>query len=69
MSNESFWSAMRVTEAMKTHPSVTEAVAERMKELLRSKLSERPLSATEQAESAKALLAEMVAPAKLKAKS
>ncbi len=60
MSNDVRWITARITEARKSHASVTEAVSSRMEELLNGQLSERQLPSTELTIIAKALLADMV---------
>jgi hypothetical protein len=60
MSNDQNWITGRITEARKPHPSVTESVSARMKELLSDQFSERQLSKTELTSVAKELIASMV---------
>ena len=69
MSNADHWITTRVTKARKRHPSVTEAVSDRIDQLLAGELSERQLPPTELTSVARALIADMVsAPPKAEAK-
>ena len=69
MSNDAHWVAARIVEVRKRHPSVTEAVATRMGELLSGRLSERKLRPTELTIVARALIADMApVPPKAEAK-
>lgn len=70
MSADNAWIMTRITEARSSHPSVTEVVSARMKELLSSHFASRQLSQLELANVAKALIADMVAaPPEPRAKS
>lgn len=61
------WIDGRLSEAKKAHPTVTEAVATRIRGLLMGKLTERQVPATELAKIARTLIADMItAPPKAK---
>lgn len=60
MSNDTHWVTARIAEARKRHPSVTEAVAIQMEELLSRQLSERQVRPAELTRVATALIAAMV---------
>lgn len=60
MSNDGRWIEARITKAREKHDSVTDAVSNRMKDLLSSELSEQPLSTTKLKKIAKLLLADML---------
>ena len=68
MSNDIDWIAARITEALKVHAPVTEAVSARLEKLLNGQLSERQLRTTELTEVARALIADMVPSSKAEAK-
>jgi hypothetical protein len=59
MSNGDDWISKRVEEAQRAHPSVTDAAATRMKQLLRGQLSERQLRSIELTSTAKTLISDM----------
>ncbi len=61
MCNGDDWVSKLVEKAQKAHPSVTEAAATRMKELLKGQLSDRQLRSTELTSTAKALISDMSA--------
>jgi len=56
MSNIEDWISKRVEEAQKTHSSVTDATATRIKQLLRGQLRERQLRSPELTTTAKVLI-------------
>jgi hypothetical protein len=65
MPNDVQWTTARIAEARKRHKSVTEAVSDRIAQLLAGQLSEQQLSPTELGKVASGLLADMIpAPAK-----
>lgn len=69
MSNGDDWIQKRIVEAQKAHPSITDAAATRMKQLLRGQLSERQLRSTELTSTAKKLIADMSIPVSPKVES
>ena len=60
MLNDDQWVTTRITEVIKLHPLVTEAVLARIGQLLKGQLSERQLTPTERKSVAGALIADMV---------
>ena len=68
MSNDDNWITTRVANAREPHPSVTDAAAARMVQLLTGRLSEGQLPAAELTSVAKALIEDM-APAPPKAEA
>ena len=60
MSGDTHWIKTRITEARTRHASVTEAVLDRMDQLLNSELAERRLTPTELTNVAKVLIKDMV---------
>ena len=60
MSNEEHWVTTRITEVSKLHPLVTEAVLDRIDQLLKGPLSERHFPAGERKSVAAALITDMV---------
>lgn len=56
------WIGTRLGKAQETFPSVTPAVVDRIKELLRRHHSERPLNSTELTNTAKELISDMTVP-------
>lgn len=63
MPNEEGWIDRRLNQAQMSQQSpVTDAVATRMTDLLKGKLAKAPLAAKEMAETARALVDDMVPP-------
>ena len=60
MAKDDDWVTTRITEVKKRHPLVTEAVLDRIGQLLRGPLSERQFSAGERKNIAAALITDMV---------
>ncbi len=61
MSKDVNWADECIQKAQKTHPT-SESVANRVKELLTGRLSERPLRSSELADITKALIADITPP-------
>ncbi len=60
MSNDEHWVTTRIAEVRKHHPLVTEAVFDRIGQLLKGPLSERQLPSAERKSVAAALITDMV---------
>lgn len=58
MVNDTDWAVKRVNESLEAHPSVTDSVATRVRELITGKIMDRQLSAAELQVISKALLAD-----------
>jgi hypothetical protein len=61
MPTDDVWISLRITEARKCYPLVTEAVVSRLDGMLRGRLSQRQLPRGELTSIASALIADMVA--------
>lgn len=69
MVNEFSWITALITEAVKLHPTVTEAASARIEVLLNGQFSERQVPRTQLTKAATELIADMVpAPPKIEAK-
>ena len=60
MSNDTDWITILVSEARKNYPSISNAIADRLEELLKSQLYEHQLHPTELAAIAKSLIEQIV---------
>ena len=60
LSNHDHWITTRITETKQLHPLVTEAVLDRIGQLLKGPLSERQVPAGERKSVAAALITDMV---------